>query len=84
MTYQDMVGDILLGMIRASKEGNWELHLAAIRKLIQCFAYDRINYTRYRPAYFAQMSNRQTEPPQMYQHFCDGGFSVQLRGNNPF
>jgi len=26
------------------------------------------------------MSNRQTEHP----HFCDGGFSVQLRGNNPF
>ena len=42
MTYLDMAGDILLQMIRASSEGNWELHLVAIRKLIQwCFAYDR-------------------------------------------
>ncbi len=34
MSYVDMVGDILLGLIRASREGNWELHLFAIRKMI--------------------------------------------------
>ena len=34
MSYVDMVGDILLGLIRASREGNWQLHLFAIRKMI--------------------------------------------------
>ena len=34
MSYVDMVGDILLGLIRDSREGNWELHLFAIRKMI--------------------------------------------------
>ena len=54
MSYIDMVGDILLGLLRASREGNWQLHLCAIRKLIPwCFAYDRLNYARYLHAYFA-------------------------------
>ena len=85
MSYIDMVGDILLGLLRASREGNWQLHLCAIRKLIPwCFAYDRLNYARYLPAYFAQMTNLQTDHPQVYEHFANGGFSVQLAADNPF
>lgn len=45
MSYIDVVGDILLGLLRASREGDWELHMAAIRKMIPwCFAYDETNY----------------------------------------
>ena len=80
-----MVGDILLGLIRASREGNWQLYLFAIRKMIPwCFAYDRLNYARYLPAYYAQMINLQTDHPQVYQHFSNGGLSVQLADDNPF
>ena len=44
MSYVDIVGDILLGLLRASREGNWHLHLSAISKIIPwCFLYDRAN-----------------------------------------
>ena len=58
MSYIDMVEDVLLGLLRASREGNWELHLHAIRNMIPwCFAYDKLNYARYLSPYFAQMTN---------------------------
>ena len=51
MTYVDIIQDILLGLLRASHEGDWDLHLHAIRLMIPwCFAYDRLNYARYLPA----------------------------------
>lgn len=36
MSYLDIVEDVLLGLIRASREGNWLLHLHAIRQMISC------------------------------------------------
>ena len=45
MIYVDVIQDILLGLLRASREGDWDLHLHAIRLMIPwCFAYDRLNY----------------------------------------
>lgn len=46
-SYLDMI-EILLGLLRASREGDWELHLSCIRKMVPwCFAYDNVNYARY-------------------------------------
>ena len=43
ISYLDMT-EILLGLLRASREGNWEPHLSSIRKMLPwCFAYDNIN-----------------------------------------
>ena len=43
MSYIDMVEDVILGLLRASREGNWDLHLHAIRSMISwCFAYDKL------------------------------------------
>jgi len=81
MSFIDTVGDILLGLLRASREGNWHWNYIFVlsSKLIPwCFAYDRLNYARYLPAYFAQMTNLQRDHPQVYEHFANGGFSVQL------
>ena len=79
----DMV-DILLGLIRASREGDWMLHLASVRAMIPwCFAYDRLNYARYLP-YYAHMSQLPTTHPDVHAEFMQGGFSVQLGSNNPF
>ena len=48
MSYIDMVEDVVLGLLRASREGDWELHIHTIRSMIPwCFAYDKINYARY-------------------------------------
>ena len=59
MSYIDMVEEVLFGLLRASRERNWDLHLGAIRAMIPwCFAYDKINYARYLSAYFAHKSSR--------------------------
>jgi len=47
MSYVDII-NLLLDTVRASREGNWDLHLASIRGIIPwCFAYDHCNYARY-------------------------------------
>lgn len=84
MLYIDLV-EILLGLIRADRTGDWQLHLGSIRALIPwCFAMDKTNYARYLPVYHAQMSELDRTSPDLHQHFLDGGFSVQLRQSNPF
>ena len=46
MSYIYMV-EILLNFLRESREGDWELHQTAIRKMIPwCFAYENLNYAR--------------------------------------
>lgn len=58
MTYVDMVENVVLGLLRSSRERNWGLHLHAIKSMIPwCFAYDKVNYARYLSAYFAEMTN---------------------------
>ena len=84
MSYMDMI-EILLGLIRASKKRDGVLHLASIRDMIPwCFAYDRLNYARYLPYYYAQMPQLLTNNPDVHAEFMQGRFSVQLDSNNPF
>ena len=84
MSYLDMV-EILPEMIRASQEGNWPLHLHAIRVMIPwCVAYDKVNYARYLSVYHAQMTRLEEEHPDIYHHMMEGGFSVQQSASNPF
>ena len=84
MSYVDMV-NTLLCMIRASREGNWQLHMACIHECIQwCFAYDKINYARYLSAYYAEMTQLPERHPDVHQQFTEGMFSVQIGDRNPF
>ena len=84
MSYIQLV-DVLLALIRASREGNWHLHLHAIREMIPwCFAYDKVNYARYLSAYYAQMISLEKEHPNVYQQFMDGHFTVQLGDERSF
>ena len=77
--------DLVLGMIRASREGNWLLHLAMIKEMIPwAFAYDRYNYARHLPIYYAAMTRLEEDHPDVFDHMLNGGFSVQLGGSNPF
>ena len=72
----------MLGLLRASREGNWCLHLSAIQSMIAwCLSYDKINYARYLSAYFAEMTNLPEKNPCVYEAF-NGQFSVNF--NNPF
>ena len=85
MSYIDIVESVVLGLLRASREGNWCLHLSAIQCMIAwCFSYDKVNYARYLSAYFAEMTNFPEKNPCVYEAFKAGQFSVQMSSNNPF
>ena len=85
MSSIDMVEHVMFGLLRASREGIWDLHLHAIRSMIPwCFAYDKLNYSRYLSPYYAQMSNLPETHPEVYEAFQAGQFAVQLSSNNPF
>ena len=61
------------------------MHLSFIHEMIPwCFAYDKKNYARYLAVYYGQMTRLQENYPDMYNHFMNGGFSVQLSACNPF
>ena len=49
-----------------------------------CFAYDRLNYARYLPYYFATICRLSMDYPDVYQHYMQGGISVQIGSSNPF
>ena len=67
MSYIDMV-TVLLGLLRASREGNWDLHVACIRYMLPwCFAYDKINYARCLSVYYAEMSRLYETHPDAYE-----------------
>ena len=84
MSYLDIV-EILLNLLRASREADWELHLSAIRKMIPwCFAHDNLNYARYLLAYVCEMSHLEEEHPEAFKYLRSGGFSVQIGEGNPF
>ena len=75
----------VLHLIRSSREGNWLLHLYAIRSVLPwCLAYDRINYSRYLSGYYAKMTRLSINHPEVYVQLESGGFSVQLGRQNPF
>ena len=82
--YLDLV-EILLGLIRADREGDWYLHLVSIQKMIPyCFAADKINYARYLQVYFLQMAFLESTSQELHNYFLNGGYSVQLGESNPF
>ena len=84
MSYLDIV-EILLNLLRASREGDWELHLSATRKMIPwCFVHDNLNYARYLSAYFSEMSHVEEEHPVAFKYLRSGGFSVQIGEGNTF
>ena len=75
MSYVDMVEGIVLGLLRTSLEGDWDLHLHSIRMMISwCFAYDKMNYSRYLTPYFAQMTNLGDKNPEVQKAFKEGTF----------
>ena len=80
-----MVEGIVLGLLRASCEGDWDLHLHFMRMMIPwCFAYDKVNYSRYLTPSFTQMTNLGDKNPEVQKAFKEGSFSVQLASSNPF
>ena len=54
MSYVDMM-QVLLGLIRGLREGDWELHLSSFRDILPwCLAYDNLNYARHLSEYLSK------------------------------
>ncbi|CAC5360780.1 unnamed protein product [Mytilus coruscus] len=76
-SYIEMV-ELLLLFTRATREGNWELHLACAEKMLPWFfAYDSQNYSRYMSFYLLHMQNLPNTHPDAHIYLSSGGFCVQ-------
>ncbi|KAJ8048632.1 hypothetical protein HOLleu_01021 [Holothuria leucospilota] len=83
-SYLEMV-DIVLLLTKATRESNWNLHLAAIREVLPwMFAYDRTNYARYFLVYWLEMSSLPSAHLEIYLELGRGNFTVQRQDNHGF
>lgn len=83
-SYIQMVA-LLLRFIRATREGDWNLHLACIKDMLPwMFAYDRTNYARYLPVYLCEMLALERNHPSVHQAVTSGDFVVQRSSWNGF
>lgn len=67
---------ILLAFIRASREGDWFLHLSALRSLIPWTLDDKVNYAHFLPVYYAQMTQLPSEKTDIHAALMNGLHSV--------
>ena len=69
--------ETLLLLKGASRQQNWELHLASLHNLCKyVFAFDMINYARLTPVYIAKMFSLKDKDPETWRMFNKGDFSV--------
>lgn len=73
--YMDMVS-ILLDFVRAQRDGIWDLHLYAFRRMLPFFfRYDHTNYARWGTVYLSEMN---CLPPEVLQEFRAGNFVIKM------
>ena len=64
--------------IRASREGNWKLHLASVDSFVKYFfAHDLHNHARYIPIHLAEMCSLEESDPEILQYHDAGNFSIE-------
>ncbi len=75
----------LLQFQRATRQGDWLLHLSSLEKLCAYFfVYNRHDYAQHIPEYVARMYELQTTDPQTWSFFASGGFTVNTSNQIPF
>ena len=69
---------ILRNLTRSHREGNWKLHLSAVRRSLPLFfALDTTNYCRWVPLYYEDCIALEKTFPAIYASFLQGGFVVR-------
>ena len=69
---------VLRDLTRSHREGNWQLHLSAVRRALNLFfAFDRTNYSRWVPLYYEDCVALEKNFPAIYASFSQGGFVVR-------
>ena len=80
MNYVKQV-ESLLHIIRASRQGEWELHLAALEENVKYFfAHDLYKYARFVPVYLAQMQQLKNTDQETWKALEQGDFMVRKSG----
>ena len=83
-SYLEMV-EVLMNFLRATREGNWSLHLECIKEMLPWFfAYDHTNYTQYLPVYLAHMITLPETHPEAHALLENGDFGVQRTTSHGF
>ncbi|XP_065185837.1 uncharacterized protein LOC135816571 [Sycon ciliatum] len=83
LSYMEMVS-LLLDFIRASRNGDWVLHLTAFRQMLKWFfAYDHVNYARYGSYYVNDMECLPESHESAQESLVSGDFCVS-RSRNSF
>lgn len=83
-TYIEMVEN-RLQFIRATREGNWALHLSTVQCMLPWFfACDKVNYARYLTAYWVEMTNLEDTHPTAHQQLLSGDFVAQRHQQHGF
>ena len=71
---------VIHDLLRADREGIWELHLDAVQHTLYLFAaFDSINYLRWCSMYLGDMRRHSQTAPSVYEHFANGNFSIKER-----
>ena len=76
-TFIDLIQQVE-NLVRADREGDWELHLQAVQALLPIFAaFDSTNYLRWCALYLEDMHKLPVTAPNVYQAFTAGKFVVK-------
>jgi len=68
----------LLQFIKASRKGDWILHLTSLENLCKhFFSQNRLKYAQHIPEYLSKMYSLQTSDPDIWKYFCEGNFCVK-------
>ena len=69
---------VLRNLIRADREGLWELHIEAVQEALHLFAaFDCIHYLRWGSLYLEDMRKLPETAPDVYDQFMSGGFAIK-------
>lgn len=75
---------LLLEFIKAERTGDWLLHLSATAGMTpHFFSMDRPNYSRWLPAYLADMNQLAKTHPDVHHEFMSGNHAIS-RSTKPF
>ena len=70
--------DVVYDLLRADREGIWELHLDAVQRALHLFAaFDCTNYLRWCSLYLEDMRRLPETAPSVHEHFSSGNFSIK-------
>ncbi|KAL4238796.1 hypothetical protein ACF0H5_003503 [Mactra antiquata] len=74
---------LLRNLVRADREGNWNLHLLTVQSILPYFAsFNNINYFRWCSVYLEDMKLLPKSAPDVFEQFSKGKFVVKQTPGN--